>query len=61
MDHEKRLLHHENTTLHEELLKAHSELKEITLRITESSGDVSDLDTQLELIKVSNICILFAA
>ena len=37
------------------------QLKTITSRITDSSGDVSDLDTQLELIKVSNICVLFAA
>ncbi|KAK8391135.1 hypothetical protein O3P69_017055 [Scylla paramamosain] len=51
MDQEKRILHHENTTLHEELLKTQTELKEITSRITESSGDVSDLDAQLELIK----------
>lgn len=37
------------------------QLEAITSRITESSGDVSDLDTQLELIKVSNIYVLFAA
>ncbi|KAG0722248.1 Transport and Golgi organization protein 1 [Chionoecetes opilio] len=55
MDREKRILLHENTTLHEELCKSQAELETITSHITESSGDVIDLDNQLEEIKREHV------
>lgn len=51
MDREKRILLHENATLHEELCKARAELEVMALHITESNGDTTELDAQLELIK----------
>ncbi|XP_042212360.1 transport and Golgi organization protein 1-like isoform X2 [Homarus americanus] len=50
-EHENRLKAEENATLHEELCKARAELEIVSSSFMASSGDITELDSQLDIIK----------
>nr|XP_027218512.1 transport and Golgi organization protein 1-like isoform X1 [Penaeus vannamei] len=51
IDRENRLLNEENKSLHEQICKGRKELEEVAFRLSHSSGDMTELNSELELVK----------
>lgn len=51
IERENRLMNEENSSLHEELCKTRAKLEAVSSCVTESSGGVTELGSQLEVIK----------